>query len=82
MPAALELDDGEHTYESALKKDVNIINEATSLEQGNSSFRSSGISVQRSRALFGITLDCAIKMLVLSKQRTNGSAGTLMRVYL
>ncbi|KAH8651802.1 hypothetical protein BGZ60DRAFT_497399 [Tricladium varicosporioides] len=29
MPAALELDDGEYTYESALKKNVNIINEAT-----------------------------------------------------
>jgi hypothetical protein len=29
MPAALELDDGEYTYESALNKDVNIINEAT-----------------------------------------------------
>ena len=28
MPATLELDDGEHTYESAIKKDVNIINEA------------------------------------------------------
>jgi hypothetical protein len=29
MPAALELDDREYTYESALKKNVNIINEAT-----------------------------------------------------
>jgi hypothetical protein len=30
MPAAIELDNGEHiTYESARKKDVNIINEAT-----------------------------------------------------
>lgn len=30
MPAALELDNGKHiTYELALKKDVNIINEAT-----------------------------------------------------
>jgi len=28
MPATLELDDGEYTYESAIKKDVNIINEA------------------------------------------------------
>jgi hypothetical protein len=30
MPATLELDDGEHiTYESALKRDINIIKEAT-----------------------------------------------------
>ena len=29
MPATLELDDGEYTCELALKKDVNIINEAT-----------------------------------------------------
>jgi hypothetical protein len=32
MPAALELDNGKHiTYESALREDVNIINEATYL---------------------------------------------------
>ena len=47
MPATLELDNGKHIiYESAIKKDKNIINEATYPRAGDSSFRSYGISMQ------------------------------------